>query len=196
MRLIAEHKSRVATFVVVLLLTTSPAVGQRVATCKKPPGGQITCEEAQVASCAVDTSGSVEGRCRNIPKNMGSSEETKAWFLGETLDKAITVKDLEKPEYRSILEKHEIKSGSKTITFSIPEDISIPRSENRILPDSTIQPSSVNSQSCRVCVTIHSRETCEDGTGQSREEARRSALSKLCPEGVPCPHEIRTTCAD
>jgi hypothetical protein len=123
MKSTAFREAHIAWFVAAFVVAgQSLAMAQRVATCKDPPGGQISCEEAQMAFCAVDGKGRVDGRCKDVPKSMVSSE-AKAWALSEILGKKVTPEDLARPEYKSILEKGWAESNGKTITFSsIPTD--------------------------------------------------------------------------
>ncbi len=120
MKSTAFGRARIAWFVAAFVLAAqSLAFGQRVATCKDPPGGQVSCEENQLASCAVDGKGRVDGKCKNVPKKMGTLE-TKAWGLSEVVGKKITKEDLKKPEYVKILAEGRAESDGKTVTFNLP----------------------------------------------------------------------------
>jgi len=95
-----------------------PALGQQVVSCADPPGGQITCERNQVASCSVEK-GKVAGRCQTRPSGFGA-KDLQAWTLSQMLGRDVTVEQLDDPKFKSILEDGGFKDGDRTVIFSIP----------------------------------------------------------------------------
>src|SRR5713226_5447314 len=78
----------------------SAASSQQIAECTKPPGGKVTCEKGQLARCAVNKEGEVDGSCKTPPPKM-TSDEIKAWTLSEVLGKRVHIEDLQKDEYKT-----------------------------------------------------------------------------------------------
>jgi hypothetical protein len=92
------------------------------AVCPAPPGGQVTCEDGQLAFCRVNKGTGVEGGCRTPPKNL-SNEESRAWTLSQVLGKEVAVDDASKPGYTDILRKGTANVEGTAITFKLPSEL-------------------------------------------------------------------------
>jgi hypothetical protein len=107
-----------ASTLILLCGAISIASGQTSASCASPPG-KISCEGGQAAICDA-TSGQFEGYCKT-PASGKSLDELRAWVLEYIFGAKISAQDvLQNPQYQLILEKGEVTSGGRRITFQLP----------------------------------------------------------------------------
>lgn len=91
--------------------------------CQAPPGGRITCENHQVATCSVKA-GKVYGECKTPPQSAKNGIALKAWILSGLLQTPVRPEEIElRPEYRRILLKGTYKNPStlEVIKFRFQE---------------------------------------------------------------------------
>lgn len=189
---------------VLLVLTTvssSPLLAQNVAQCQDPPGGTIICEQGQIATCEV-RSGKVYGRCKTPPSDRRGAE-LQAWVLSDLLGQAVSVSDLQKPEYKSILQRGRLERGGNVVTFNIPKELL----EHKQQKSPQVQPKTGPSvpprggrfvcEACRVVFPSGER-VCKKGYGPTESEARSVAIRNLCGSDSRCAEEARvmTTCSE
>src|SRR5438128_2241451 len=79
-----------------MLYFLSLRVSAETAQCADPPGGSVTCESGQVASCAVKNN-KVDARCRTPPANMKATD-LKASVLSDLTGKTISPNDVNSAE--------------------------------------------------------------------------------------------------
>lgn len=121
LRALLERNSFALLLVVVLSACSQPARASN-AVCPAPVGGQVTCEDGQLAYCKVNKDTGVDAGCRTPPKNL-STRETKAWTLSQVLGKEVSVEDTSKPEYANILRKGTASIEGSTVSFKVPTDV-------------------------------------------------------------------------
>ena len=104
-----------------LFLICLPVAGE-TAQCAVPPGGAVTCESGQVASCTVKD-GKVDGRCTTPPANKRGTA-LKAFVLSDLSGKAVSSEDVvEKPEYKKALSQGHLKTDGAVVNFKIPKEL-------------------------------------------------------------------------
>ena len=90
-----------------------------------PPGGTVTCESGQVASCTVK-GGKVDGRCQTPPASMKGTE-LKAFVLSDLTGKAVSAEDVNKGEYKDALRQghlgHSETTNGAVVDFKIPKEL-------------------------------------------------------------------------
>lgn len=64
----------------IFLFCSNHSPAQSYTRCKKPPGGQVTCEGNQAAACYI-FDGSVDAHCININEEAVSSESKFKFFV-------------------------------------------------------------------------------------------------------------------
>jgi hypothetical protein len=130
------RNSRLAVLAILAASAVVPTFAQQVVSCTDPPGGTVTCEKSQVASCTVKN-GKVEGRCQNKPPGMGS-RDLQAWTLSQFLGKRVLTEDLNTSDYIEILKNGRVVNDGKVTTFSIPSEPSKEKTPD-IFKDSSLQ---------------------------------------------------------
>jgi len=97
-------------------------VAAETAECADPPGGSITCESRQVASCAVKN-GKVNGHCKTPPANMKATD-LKAFVLSDLKGESVSATDVNSKENKDILSQGTLTtSDGKIVNFKIPKEL-------------------------------------------------------------------------
>ncbi len=104
---------------------------QQAVQCTDPPGGAITCEKGQLATCAV-VKGKVEGRCQTPPADLADKSQFEAWVFTEITKRPVKAADTNKPEVQEILKSGRWETSGKVITFRISGGIGISGSGNTL----------------------------------------------------------------
>lgn len=108
-----------AGFAIMRLLVLQ--VGAETAQCADPPGGSVTCESGQVASCAI-RNGKVDGRCKTPPANMKAAD-LKAFVLSDLTGKKVSASDVNTSKYQEILRQGRLEINGQVVTFKIPKEL-------------------------------------------------------------------------
>jgi hypothetical protein len=120
MRSIVNNGLTTAVLMFAVLHLLRLATNAETAQCAVPPGGAITCESGQVASCTV-RDGKIDGRCKTPPSNK-SGLELKAFVLSDLTGKSVSAEDLNKPEYKDAWGQGRAKTREGgVVNFKIPE---------------------------------------------------------------------------
>jgi hypothetical protein len=114
----ARRLPRLIATVILLLAAGSALVGQQqIVQCADPPGGTITCERGQLASCTV-TKGRVEGRCQTPPSNLVQKNDVDAWILSTVTSRPVEPAETKRAELQDILKKGRWEKDDKIVNFN------------------------------------------------------------------------------
>jgi hypothetical protein len=90
--------------------------------CPTPPGGQIKCEDNQVAICRVKD-GKVYGQCKTPPSSAQKGIALRAWILTKLLQTTVRPEEIDRlPKYQKILSEGRYTNPrtGEVITFRVP----------------------------------------------------------------------------
>ena len=183
---------------IAFLLLSPSALSAQTAQCSSPPGGSVTCEKNQVATCAVKD-GKVDGRCKTPPTGQ-EGKQLEAAVLSDFLGRKVSAGDLDKPEYKEILRKGKVESQGRTLTFSIPQDLLEPRqsggSEPFLAPSPKTSTSEVKNFVCQACTDLEllGSSDCKGGSGKTEEQAKAEAIQNLCGLNMGCVQKASVKC--
>ena len=108
---------------VLLLLCAVSSLGENVCDCPSPPGGQIQCDNNQVAFCRI-SEGKVIGTCKAPPRDQREGTRLQAWVILELTGERVSPDDISKrPELKRIITQGEFtnpKTG-EIIRFRLPK---------------------------------------------------------------------------
>ena len=121
MRSIVSRCLRLPVLVFATLFLICLPVAGETAQCADPPGGAVTCESGQIASCTVK-GGRVDGRCKTPPADK-SGNELKAFVLSSLSGKAVSSEDVKKDEYKNALSKGHLETDGAVVNFKIPKEL-------------------------------------------------------------------------
>src|SRR5207245_2314 len=106
------------TALIILLAVGSALLAQQQSVqCADPPGGTITCEKGQLATCTV-TKGKVEGRCQTPPSNLTEKLEVDAWILSAVTKSPVASAQVNKSAFQEILKNRRWEKDDKIVTFN------------------------------------------------------------------------------
>lgn len=133
MRSIAvSNAPRIALFVTLLAAASFCGLAQQQAVeCSDPPGGVITCEKGQLATCTV-VKGKIEGRCQTPPGDLTEKPKLDAWILGQVTRRAVAADEAKTPELQSILKSGRWQAGDRAVTFQFNDAVHVTGSHNAI----------------------------------------------------------------
>jgi hypothetical protein len=92
--------------------------------CPKPPGGQVTCDDGQMAVCSVDSNGAVDAACYTPPSQV-SRLELENWALAiVTGEIRGPVRPLSTGEYAIMKSETYHRPNGALVRFHLPDFMS------------------------------------------------------------------------
>jgi hypothetical protein len=172
------------------------ASAQTSCQCEDPPGGTITCESRQAASCMV-VNNKVHGRCQTIRSSNGRNvlDSVLSSQFGETIR-------LNLDEFREAIRSGMYMLEERVVTFNIP-GVAIPtqgaaRGAAAQTPSPIVRPIPPRTFECAVYFNLAGHKNSQTVTVQEvdpdsrRAAAIGAAISEACAayEGQDCPYSL------
>jgi hypothetical protein len=183
----AQNKTLYGAVTLISLYVCSAVAGQQPSVeCSDPPKSKVTCEANQMPKCVTQKRTypdktviyRIEGSCTSNRKNL-TGAELQAWTLSTALNQQISVRDLEKEPYLTLLRSRKFETAEGEVTFAEPLDpMFIPNKERLFYPQSA--------NACVVCVlSSKGLESCKPFI-KDDAQSLASATKELCGENELC----------